>query len=260
MVMTILLHDAREALEVEHGIVMGNTAFNGLVDADDTLLVGARASHLQEYMNCIAAVGKEFGLSLNWSKLEQLNVSIDEAQIYDPSGGLIQAKASIKYLGAQLKADGRIESEIMQKLGVASREFDSLRRIWNHCNISQQFKFTVFTSCVVQKLLYSLECSWLTKAMLKKLDGFYARCLRKILKINPSFISRVSNQFILQQFRVVPLSRVLFQRQLCMFGRIARLPNENMIRQLVFESDSTDIALLELRKRGRPRQTWALES
>jgi len=259
MLMTVLLHDAREKLENDHGIILSSTECNELIYADDTLLVGAHASSLQHYMNCIAAVGKEYGLSLNLTKLEQLNVNIDEAQIYDASGGLIQAKASIKYLGAQLKADGHIESEIMQKLGVASREFDNLRRIWNHCHISQQFKFTVFTACVVQKLLYSLECSWLNKAMLKKIDGFYARCLRKILKISPSFVSRVSNQFILQQFRAIALSKILFQRQLCLFGRIARLPDEHMIRQLVFDPGSTNISQLEFRKRGRPRHTWAAE-
>ena len=95
--------------------------------------------------------------------------------------------------------------------------------------------------------------------MLKKIDGFYARCLRKIIKISPSFISRVSNQFVLQQFRAVSLSKIFFQRQLCFFGRIARLPDEHMIRQLVFDPGSTNISQLEFRKRGRPRNTWAAE-
>ena len=76
-----------------------------------------------------------------------------------------------------MNSDGRIDSEIAQKLGVASKDFHNLRRIWSHCHITQQFKFVVFTACVVQKLLYSLECTWLNKNLLKKMLNSYDHIL-----------------------------------------------------------------------------------
>ena len=165
----------------------------------------------------------------------------------------------MKYLGAQLAADGHIEAEVAQKLGAASHVFKSLKRIWNHCSISRGFKYVVFTACVIQKLLYSLDGVWLNKVVLKSVDGFYCKCLRQILKISPSFISRVSNQYILKQFKAIPLSRTCLQRQLLLFGKIRRLPNSCIVRGNVFVNGSCDLVNLSGKRRGRPRNTWANE-
>ena len=106
----------------------------------------------------------------------------------------------MKYLGTQLAADGHIESEAAQKLGAGAQVFKSLKRIWNHCSISRSFEYVVCTAGVIQKLLYSLDGAWLNRAVLKSVDGFYCKCLRQILQISSSFISRVSKQYILEQF------------------------------------------------------------
>ena len=107
--------------------------------------------------------------------------------------------------------------------------------------------------------LYSLESAWMNKNLLKKLDGFYAKCLRQILKISPSFISRVTNEFVLQQFNTQPLSTILLKRQLQLFGKVARMPNHNVVRESVFEHDSIDMKQSGNRRRGRPRNTWTNE-
>ena len=99
----------------------------------------------------------------------------------------------------------------------------------------------------------------MNKNLLKKLDGFYAKCLCQILKISPSFISRVTNDFVLQQFNTQPLSAILLKRQLQLFGKVARMPNHSVVRESVFEHDSVDIKQGGNRRRGRPRNTWANE-
>ena len=259
MVMTILLHDANDLVLHQHGIQLNKLSCNELVYADDTLLLEIDARHLQVYMECVANVGREYGLSLNWSKVEQINVNCQDMHLYDPDDEHITVKAAMKYLGASLSSDGHIEAEVAQRLGCAAQEFKKLKRIWNHCNISTKFKFTIFMACVVQKLLYSLESAWLNKALLHKLDGFFARCLRQILKISHSYISRVSNKYVLQQFRAPALSSILLQRQLLLFGEIARLPNEDVVRQTVFHEDGIDIKLALDKRRGRPRKIWNQE-
>ena len=114
-------------------------------------------------------------------------------------------------------------------------------------------------ACVVQKLLYSLESAWLNKALLHKLDGFFARCLRQILKISHSYISRVSNKYVLQQFQAPASSSILLQRQVLLFGRIAPLPNEDVVRQTVFHENGINIKLALDKRRGRPRKVWNQE-
>ena len=152
-----------------------------------------------------------------------------------------------------------LDSKIAQKIGRATQDFKSLKQFWNHCYIPVKFKYIVFTACIIQRLLYSLEGAWLNKHLSRKLDGFYCKCLRQILKISPSFISRVSNNYILKQFHSKPLSMILLQRQLLLFGRIARMSNSAPMRHLVFLPHSLDLVKFSNRRQGRPRNSWASE-
>ena len=110
-------------------------------------------------MQCIARCGRAYGLTLNMKKLEQLNCNCSNKPIFDDEDNMVKEKSSIKYLGAQLQADGQIQSEISQKIRETAQNFKVLCRIWNHCYISKSYKYQDFISCIVQKLLYSLESS-----------------------------------------------------------------------------------------------------
>ena len=65
MVMTVLLHDAQSMLQVEYGIVLSDSEINELVYADDTLWGSSNVEILQKYLQCIASVGRDYGLVLN---------------------------------------------------------------------------------------------------------------------------------------------------------------------------------------------------
>ena len=152
-----------------------------------------------------------------------------------------------------------MDLEIAQKIGEAHGLFKNLKWIWNHSNISKKFKFPFFVSCVIQKLLYSLESSWLAVKIRRKLDDFWCSCLRQILGISHSFISRVSNNHILNQFDTVPLSSMLLERQLILYGKIARLPDDHPTRVSIFQPGSFPPASNGIRRRGRPRYEWGNE-
>ena len=132
-----------------------------------------------------------------------------ESHLHDPDGKLITSKSCLKYLGVNLHADASIDAELNQKLGLASQDFKILNQVWQHSNISKYFKYTICMSYIVAKLLYGLDSAWLSSALQRKLDGFQAKCLRRILKISPAFISRVSNKYIRNQFKALPLSVTL---------------------------------------------------
>ena len=58
-----------------------------------------------------------------------------------------------------------------------------LQRVWRHARLSIQ-----------RKLSCGLSTACLTQTDRRSLDGFHARCLRKLLRIAPSYFSRVSNE------------------------------------------------------------------
>ena len=132
----------------------------------------------------------------------------------------------------------------------------------------------IFEACVQTKLLYSLHTTWLKKQELAKVDAFHARCLRRILGIGHSYWSRVTNASVLQLAGRMKLSSVLLQRQLCLFGQIARCAGGHPLRDAIFAPPPSSSSpspspgpsppcILKkppgVRKRGRPRQTWAGE-
>ena len=72
---------------------------------------------------------------------------------------------------------------------------------------------------------------------------FPSWCLSQILRIPPSFVSRVTNEHVLRQANCAKLSRVLQQRQLQLLGRIAQLPSEDVMRKCVFRDGSFQLTL-----------------
>ena len=96
MLMTVLLHDANVLLQQEFPNNETSIECNELVYADDTLLIGRDTAYLQAYMNFIAQVGKTYGLSLNWKKVEQMNIKCQDMHIYSLDGDVIQIKECSK--------------------------------------------------------------------------------------------------------------------------------------------------------------------
>ena len=69
-------------------------------------------------MSCVQEVGSEYGLALNWKKVEALPVRC-EALIQTPKGNNVEQKESMQYLGALLSADVRVTSELGRRIGLA---------------------------------------------------------------------------------------------------------------------------------------------
>ncbi|CAE8634683.1 unnamed protein product [Polarella glacialis] len=104
--------------------------------------------------------------------------------------------------------------------------------------------------------MYSLHAAWLNTAECRRLDAFQAKCLRKIIKVQPSYWSRVSNAEILNRTGCQKLSASLLERQLLLMGDLARKPDADVLRMWVFQPGGTDVRPPGARKRGRPRITW----
>ena len=243
IVMTILLYDARKDLEQNHVNTAERLPVSELLYADDTLVVDVDATRAQEFMNCIGKAGMNYGLGFNWKKLEVLPMRC-EAIIRKLDNDSVKQKDSIVYLGAVLSRDASIGPELSRRIGAAEGEFSLLARVWSHCKLPLQKKLRIFEACIMSKLLYSLHTAWLNTVERRKLDAFHFRCLRRIAGIKPSYVSRVSNESVLQTTKQRRASNTLLQRQMLFMGKVARLPDTDATRQNVFSPFSTDLARL----------------
>ena len=148
-------------------------------------------------------------------------------------------------------------SDVSRRIGLASGVFTSLRAVWKHATLSRGQKLLFFQSFVISRLLYGLASTWLVKAQLRRLDGFYARCLRNILGIPTAYVSRVSNQAVFSRARVKPISEQLQGMQLALLSKAAHAPTGALIRKNVFmEQSLRPVVGYYIRRVGRPRQDW----
>ena len=161
------------------------------------------------------------------------------------------------YLGGLITRDGRADSEISRKLGRAYADYRLLRSVWSHASLSRRDKVHYFETLVLSRLAYGLSTQWLLASQRRRLDGFAARCLRRVLGIAPAFLSRISNATVFARAGILSFSSQLLKQQLHLFGKVALSPEGSPLRSNTF----VDNSLMPLighfvRKVGRPRQNW----
>ena len=196
-------------------------------------------------------------MQLHWGKFQLLNVRCDFS-FSTPEGSSITKTESIGYLGATLNENGKISSELGRRLGIAWADFRNLLRVWNHVSIPLQRRVQIFNAVIMPQIMYGLSSSWLCVADRRRLDGFQARCLRKVLRIAPSFVSRISNKTVLQRSKQKQFSSHLLKQQLLLFGRVARAPDNDVLRKITFMPGTLQpVTETFIRKLGRPRHEWA---
>jgi hypothetical protein len=259
IVMTVLLEDARSSLSLEASEALNGSHMFEILYADDTLIMGSRADLVEEFAAAVEKAGNNYGMTLHWGKTQALSICTDSG-LRRPDVSRIESKGSLQYLGGCISDDGRVDSELSRKIGVATGDFRSLSSAWGHAGISRRQKVRYLQSIIVSKLLYGLSSVWLVTAQRRRLDGFHARCLRRLLRIPASYVSRVSNAEVLVRAGVRPLSEQLLLQQLCLFGKAARASEGSPMRVDTFRAGGIKPVIGHfIRKRGRPRQDWTNE-
>jgi len=259
IVMTILLENARKLLSTRAQEDLEKHMLFDILYADDTLICGTRPGSVEEYAAAVGKAGADFGLCLHWGKTQAVSVCSTES-LHSPQGDHITDTGCMTYLGGLLTADGHVDSELSRRIGAAAGEFKALRTFWGHANICRKRKLQLFHSFVASKLQYGLSTVWLGTAQRRRLDGFYARCLRRVLGVPSAYVTRVSNKTVFQRAGVLAFSDQVLRRQLLLLGKVAFSPADAPLRKDVFVEGSLRPQIGRyVRRVGRPRQDWLSE-
>ena len=221
-------------------------------------ITGHRKQYIpvQEFGAALERAGAMYGMSLNWLKTQALSVGTTE-RLRKPDGSFFPETEFIQYLGGLLARDGRSDSELSRKIGAAAGDFKQLQRLWAHAGVSRKQKLQFFDAFVLSRLRYGLSSIWLVTAQRRRLDGFCARCYRRILRIPSAFISRISNASVCRSAGVKPFSEQLLQDQLALLRRAAVSPVPSHMRSNTFVDDTLNPQIGRfVRRIGRPRQDW----
>ena len=152
-----------------------------------------------------------------------------------------------------------MDHELNRGIAAARREYLVVQKLWSHSSLTWTRKVRMFTSLIESKLLYSLSGATFTKVQLRRLDGFQNRCLRQIVGVKPSWISRVSSKAVMSKAGHVAASALLLERQLQLFGKVLRAPSEHPLRLASFIRGTTHPATEQyVRRVGRPTQEYVM--
>jgi hypothetical protein len=211
---------------------------------------------LSEFLLAVSRAGETLGMELHWDKFQLLGVQCSLA-ITNPSGQLLLSTTKLQYLGAAISEDGLCDNELSRRIGIAKGQFLALVRLWKHSALSLRRRLHFYSALVESRLLYGLVSVCLKVAQARRLDGFQNRCLRTILGVKPSFISRISNAEVLRRAGLATASNCLLKRQMVLFGKVIRSACDGPLQTVCFIPGTLRPATERyVRRVGRPRKEW----
>ena len=123
------------------------------------------------------------------------------------------------------------------------------------------FQFAASSNCITHVLYRSSFTVWTLCGCCRMAGNFGCLplhvCTPDSIKIPHSYVSRISNNVVLERAGERHLSSVLLQRQAQLYLQICALPEPSVLRQLTLEPGSTRPRVWHgARCRGRPKQQW----
>ena len=137
---------------------------------------------------------------------------------------------------------------------------------WRHSNCNLRFKLVVMQAVLFSKILFGLESAELTLGARRSLDIFHLKCLRKILKIKTTFVERANtNELVLKQANeqlregenISMLSQIYLERKQKFYCQVALADDNDPIRTVTFQGNTTMPIQHYPRRWGRPKVKWA---
>ena len=238
----------REALEnFRGGFKIGGRTVNNLRYADDIVLITTTPAELQALLNRIRIAGTKYGLVINKGKTKVMATEGDNTVI-TVDGDALQQVDHFQYLGALITEDGRCESDIRTRLGMAKSILTELEHIWKSRAITTCTKLRLLRSLVWPVGTYGAESWSFGKWEQQKLQSFETICYRRVMRI--PWTARRRNEDILEEVGGRKLWSSVISRKLRYFGHIMRKEDDNLEKCII-------TGMVEgSRGRGRPRRAW----
>jgi len=231
--------------EAEEGLRIGGRKINNLRYADDTTLVAANITDLQNLIGKVKSSSEEAGLFLNVKKTKIMSTT--NLQRFKLGNEELEVVSSFSFLGSTIQENGDCKEDIVKRLALGRAAVVGLDKIWKGKDVRVETKVRLMEALVFPVAMYGAE-SWTTrKADIKKIEAFENWCWRKMLRI--SWTEKRTNASIQQQLGITTsLVNRIRRNKLIYFGHIMR--SNSLEKDMI-------VAMGEgQRKRGRPRSRW----
>ena len=145
--------------EFQGVVALDNCLVQILLFADDTVVMAQTERDLSVNIKGLYEAIKRHGLTLNWSKFNTMVFSKEHTECkVEMEGVMIEQARETVYLGVGLSENGRVESELEQRNGMAATTVGALREpVFGNKELSKEAKLRVYNAVVVPTLVYGCE-------------------------------------------------------------------------------------------------------
>lgn len=220
-----------------------------LMYADDLVICAGNKDAL---MSNVEEWRKELGrynMVINVRKSEVMTIGIEDEEterIWERVE--LEKVQCIKYLGAMIEGNGKMDAEINNRIKIANRVFYALLNTFiNKREVSREVKLKVYNSVFVPTFIYGAENWKLSERHRSMIRACEMRFLRRIAGVTR--MDKISSKTIRESLGVEEIEERIRKRQLSWWGHMVRMADEKIVKQ-VWEVKARK------RGRGRPRGTW----
>ena len=233
------------------GIKLCGEYFNNLRYADDTVLMAESETELQKLVDTVKKGSLEYGLEMNTKKTKTMvvrrNIKDGTKISIKVDGVTLEQVESYQYLGQLITEDGRCETEIRRRIGIARTNFLKMKDVLVTKSLSLLTRKKILHCYIMSTLMYAAETWVISKADWNRLEAFELWALRKMLKV--SWKDKKTNEEVLKRANYKRnLKANIIKRRAKYLGHFLR---RNGLQRQLLEA-TTEGA----RRKGRPRHTW----
>jgi hypothetical protein len=235
-----------EAMEgLEEGVMIGGNLLKDVRFADDQGMVADTEDGLQKLMDNLVTVAKEYNMKVNVKKSKVMKVSRKGGGQVNlvVEGKKVEQVTKFKYLGSWITEDGRCETEVKARIGMAKEAFSKRKELLTK-KMSRVVKKKIIKTVIWSVALYAAETWTLKKEEVRRLNALEMWLWRRMEKI--SWTEKKSNDEVLQ---IVGEERkmveTVIKRKKNWIGHVLR--HEGLLREVI------EGKMEGKRPRGRPR-------
>ena len=225
-----------------------------LTYADDVVLIADSKEKLQEIVTTWVENLKLRNLDINANKSKVLYITKKkEEETGNPKITVgtdeLEAVNQFKYLGTMFSRNGKIGTEIKNRISQATRTYYQLNKtVINKKELGVKTKMQIYQTVYLPTLLYGCVTWDRTTKTDSQVTAAEMKYLRPVL--NKTRKDRERNVKIRETLKVRPVTQLIEEKQLKWFGHVKRMGKDRIVRK------SVEAREWEKRSRGRPRITW----
>jgi hypothetical protein len=235
-----------EAMEdVEEGIKVGGKLIKDAKFTDDQGIIASTEKGLQQLMDELNSTAKNYNMKLNVKKTKTMLVSRKEGGTVNivVDGQLLEQVKKFRYLGALITEDGKCESEVKARIGMAKDAFNKRRELLVK-SMSCTVKKKIIKSVIWSVALYGCETWSLRKNEIQRLSALEMWLWRRMENI--SWKDHKTNQEVLRLVgEDLQIVETIIRRKKNWIGHILR--GDSLLK------DTIEGRMEGKRPRGRPR-------